>query len=69
MRQGIKIACLEEIAYAMQFIDEGQLRVLASRLGSSEYAEYLLKVLRNSREKGLLYNDAQSQRQFHLNHR
>ncbi len=68
MRQGIKIACLEEIAYEMEFIDAKQLKVLANRLGRSEYAEYLLKVLRNSQENALLYNDSQSQRQFHPSH-
>lgn len=68
MRQGIKIACLEEIAYDMQFIDEEQLKALAKRLGSSEYAEYLYKVLRNSRESGWLYNDFQSQLQLHPSH-
>lgn len=68
MRQGIKIACIEEIAYEMQFIDAEQLKVLAKRLGSSEYAEYLFKVLRNSQENGWLYNDAQCQRQFHPSH-
>ena len=69
MRQGIKIACIEEIAYEMQFIDAEQLKVLAKSLGSSEYAEYLLKVLRSSQENECVCNDAQFQKQFHPSHR
>ena len=40
-RQGTKIACPEEIAFRMGFIDEQQLDVLAKRLGKSDYAAYL----------------------------
>ncbi len=45
-RQGIKIACLEEIAYQMGFISEEQLKEHALRLNKSEYGEYLLQVHR-----------------------
>jgi glucose-1-phosphate thymidylyltransferase len=41
-RQGIKIACIEEIAYQMKFIDKDQLLRLAERLSSCEYGSYLL---------------------------
>ena len=44
-RQGIKISAIEEIAFRMGFIDEGQLRELADGYGKSPYGEYLKKVL------------------------
>jgi glucose-1-phosphate thymidylyltransferase len=44
-RQGLKIACPEEIAYRMKFIDARQLEALAKPLGKSGYGEYLLRVL------------------------
>jgi glucose-1-phosphate thymidylyltransferase len=43
-RQGTKIACPEEIAFRMGFIDEGQLNVVADRHGKSDYARYLRSV-------------------------
>ena len=44
-RQGLKIACPEEIAYRMGYITADQLEVLAAQLGKSGYGEYLLRVL------------------------
>ncbi len=44
-RQGLKISCIEEIAYQMGFIDDKQLRALAEPLLKSGYGEYLLNVL------------------------
>ncbi len=44
-RQGLKISCIEEIAYSMDFIDEKQLRKIAEPLRKSGYGEYLLKIL------------------------
>ena len=41
MRQGLKIACVEEVAYVMGYIDRDRLRAAALRLGNSEYARYL----------------------------
>jgi len=44
-RQGLKIACPEEIAYRMGFIDETELRALVSPLMASGYGQYLLSIL------------------------
>jgi glucose-1-phosphate thymidylyltransferase len=44
-RQGLKIACPEEIAYRMGFIDAAQLEALARPLDKSGYGEYLRRVL------------------------
>lgn len=45
-RQGLKIACPEEIAYHNGFIDEQQLRALAAPLSKNGYGQYLLKLIR-----------------------
>jgi glucose-1-phosphate thymidylyltransferase len=47
-RQGMKIACIEEIAFQMGYIDATQLRKLAGPLCKSGYGEYLLRVLEQS---------------------
>lgn len=44
-RQGLKIACPEEIAFRMNFISAEQLRTLAELLQKSGYGEYLYQVL------------------------
>jgi len=44
-RQGLKVACPEEIAYRMKFIDAAQLEALAKPLEASGYGEYLRRVL------------------------
>lgn len=41
-RQGLMIACPEEIAYRMKYIDVGQLRTLAEPLAKNGYGQYLL---------------------------
>ena len=45
-RQGTKIACPEEIAFRMGFIDEQQLSAAAAKHGKSDYARYLQAVLK-----------------------
>jgi len=45
-RQGLKVACPEEIAYLQGWIDESQVRRLAEPLRKSGYGEYLLSLLR-----------------------
>jgi glucose-1-phosphate thymidylyltransferase len=43
-RQGLKIACVEEIALRKGFIDRAHLRDLAEPLATNEYGEYLLRI-------------------------
>lgn len=45
-RQGLKIGCIEEIAYRMKFIDGNQLRALAEPLRKSGYGEYLMNLIK-----------------------
>ncbi len=49
--QGIKVACLEEIALSQGFIDEDQLFKLAIPLEKSDYGKYLLDLLKDFNEK------------------
>ncbi|MGH7446194.1 MAG: glucose-1-phosphate thymidylyltransferase RfbA, partial [Longimicrobiales bacterium] len=49
-RQGLKIACPEEVAYRMGFIDREALRVLVEPLRGSAYGNYLESVARGPRE-------------------
>ncbi|MBL0559927.1 glucose-1-phosphate thymidylyltransferase RfbA [Aeromonas hydrophila] len=44
-RQGLKVACPEEIAYRKKFIDTEQVRSLAAPLAKNAYGQYLLKLI------------------------
>jgi glucose-1-phosphate thymidylyltransferase len=44
-RQGLKVACPEEIVYRLGYIDADQLRALAANIAKSTYGQYLLRVL------------------------
>lgn len=44
-RQGLKVACLEEIAFNYKYIDEDKLRELAAPLSKNQYGQYLLKLV------------------------
>ena len=44
-RQGLKIACPEEIAYRLGYIDADQLTALAGQMGKSDYGNYLLEIV------------------------
>jgi glucose-1-phosphate thymidylyltransferase len=46
-RQGLKVGCIEEIAYRMGFIDKTQLESIAKPLLKSGYGQYLLDVLKD----------------------
>ena len=46
-RQGLRIGCIEEVAYKKGFIGADQLAMLAQPLLKSGYGEYLMKLLRN----------------------
>ena len=49
LRQGLKVACVEEIAYAKGFIDEQQLLRLADGYGTSAYGAYVRQCARQRR--------------------
>jgi glucose-1-phosphate thymidylyltransferase len=48
-RQGLKVACVEEIAWRMGFIDTAQVERLAQPLKKSGYGEYLLRIAQGER--------------------
>ena len=51
-RQGLKIACLEEIAFHMGWIDAGKLEDLAGRLDKSGYGAYLRRIIADEAGSG-----------------
>lgn len=51
-RQGLKIACLEGIAYRQGWIDENRMRELAKPMLKNQYGQYLLKVIDELKETG-----------------
>jgi glucose-1-phosphate thymidylyltransferase len=49
-RQGLKIACIEEIAFRMGYITAADLARIAAQMGSGGYASYLLRILEDAHE-------------------
>ena len=47
-RQGLKIACLEEVAYRMGFIDKAQVLALSKDLMKNSYGQYLQQIVKNT---------------------
>ncbi len=43
-RQGMKISCIEEIAFRMGYIDKDKLRFLGNKMENNQYGQYLLKI-------------------------
>jgi len=50
-RQGLMIACPEEVAYLMGYIDESWLHRLAGEMGDNAYSRYLLRLLKSPKEQ------------------
>lgn len=51
-RQGLKVACLEDIAYRQGWIDEERMRELAKPMLKNQYGQYLLKVIDEIKQTG-----------------
>ena len=51
-RQGLKVACLEGIAYRQGWIDEERMRALAKQMLKNQYGQYLLKVIEEIKQTG-----------------
>ena len=49
-RQGLKIACIEEIAYKLGYITDSQMQALIDELKAGNYKDYLIKVLEEKHE-------------------
>ena len=56
-RQGLKVACLEGIAYRQGWISEERMRELAQPMLKNQYGQYLLKVIEDVKQSGLSYLD------------
>ena len=56
-RQGLKVACLEGIAYRQGWINEDRMRELAQPMLKNQYGQYLLKVIEDVKQSGLSYLD------------
>lgn len=54
-RQGLKIACIEEIAYSQGYIDSTQLHQLAEPMAKGSYGRYLMELLENE-QKDVVYS-------------
>jgi len=52
-RQGLRVACIDEIAYKMGYISQTQVEVIAKTLAKNNYGQYLLEMLKHD-EKFIL---------------
>jgi glucose-1-phosphate thymidylyltransferase len=52
-RQGLKVACIEEIAYNMGYIDAAQVERLAEPMKKNQYGQYLLQMLKEPKGRGV----------------
>ena len=48
-RQGLKVACIEEIAYSKGYITKEQLLALAQTMSKNQYGEYLISLIQERR--------------------
>jgi len=52
-RQGLKIACLEDIAYRHGWIDETKMRKVAAPMMKNEYGKYIISVIDEIKKTGI----------------
>lgn len=57
-RQNLKIACIEEIAYRMGYIDAGRMRSLAEPMKQTGYGQYLLRILEDEAAEKMVGSDS-----------
>jgi glucose-1-phosphate thymidylyltransferase len=69
MRQGTKVACLEEIAFRLGFIDRDQVLALARSLEKSGYGKYLIELVGPDRFEGSRQEERWKQEFDYLNYR
>lgn len=51
-RQGLKIACIEEIAYRLGYINDSKLEALAKDMLKNDYGQYLMRLIRDKNDFG-----------------
>jgi len=56
-RQGLKIGCIEEVAFRMGYIDEKQFQEIIGRLPENDYSKYLREVLKDYKMKSRVNDD------------